>query len=70
MQNKENYKKKEIIWQKSTPKNPCRKLERATVIKKALRGKEILDAGCGVGRLIKILSDRGREVYGLSLIHI
>jgi len=67
MQKKENYIENEIVWQKNIPKNSCRKLERATLIKKALLGKKVLDVGCGVGRLAKMLSDQGREVYGIDV---
>lgn len=33
----------------------------------ALRGKRVLDAGCGMGRFIEVCADAGADVYGVDL---
>lgn len=66
MQKKEEYIKWQVIWQ-STRKHSFRTLERNIVLNEALRGKIILDAGCGVGRLVERLSNTCHVAIGIDI---
>jgi ubiquinone/menaquinone biosynthesis C-methylase UbiE len=57
----------QIIWQRDTPKHSFRVLERNRVLNEALRGKVILDAGCGVGRLVERLSNTCHVAIGIDI---
>ena len=60
------------LWAKSyppRPHNPLMALEHATVLRLLpdVRGLTVLDAGCGSGRYLRELGDRGARVIGLDL---
>lgn len=60
------------LWAKSyppRPHNPLMELEHATVLAMLpdVLGKTVLDAGCGSGRYLKVLADRGAKVIGMDL---
>jgi len=60
------------LWAKSyppRPHNPLMELEHATVLTLLpdVRGLTVLDAGCGSGRYLRALGDRGARVIGMDL---
>jgi malonyl-CoA O-methyltransferase len=60
------------LWAKSyppRPHNPLMALEHATVLTLLpdVRGLTVLDAGCGSGRYLRVLGDRGARVIGMDL---
>jgi malonyl-CoA O-methyltransferase len=60
------------LWAKSyqpRPHNPLMELEQATVLALLpdVRGQTVLDAGCGSGRYLRELGDRGARVIGVDL---
>jgi len=60
------------LWAKSyppRPHNPLMEVEQATVVAllPEVRGQTVLDAGCGSGRYLRELGDRGARVIGMDL---